>query len=165
MAAGPTTKLLPSAIIVTSKLKTLTAEVRRDNAASVRALRALHSAANLTSLHLELFFEQSLALPPENVVRELVWCLPSSLQELDLLGLSVPTSIPRPLVKALWLRVPLLESVVLEGASIQPMLRGLLDVGAKVMSALEHVWFESVGPAIFVWEIEADPLPPLLRRF
>lgn len=52
-----------------------------------------------------------------------------------------------------------------EEACVEPILRGLLDVGVAELPMLREVKFELLQPEHCTSDVDPDPLPPLLRRF
>ena len=158
MAAGPETKLLPSAFALASKLTAVNVEVWGEHPPP-GSLRALRLAPALTSLSVG-FYEHLSPLP-----RDLPWCLPPTLTDLSLLGVDVSRAETRPLLKALFSHTPLLVSLELSSVSLAVILRGLLDAGMAALPSLRSVKFESIGPADVSVGIQPDLLEPIFRRF
>ena len=157
LPVGPATKILSGAVALASKLSTVNVKLLSEQCRN-GALRALRQAPTLATLAFN-FCDLYSPLP-----RDLPWCLPPTLTDLSLLNVDVPRDISRPLVKALFSRTPVLSSVYLRSASIEPILCGLLDAGESALPSLRSVGFGDVTPVDFSVG-NARPLRAIFRRF
>ena len=149
---------VPSVVAMASQLTTVRVEMcnRQPPAGSLRALRLAPSLTSLTfgiTIHVHPFHP------------DLVWCLPPTLRYLGLRGLRMLRDLPRPLVKALFSHTPLLSSLQLRSASLEAILRGLLDAGVAALPSLRSVTFERMRPVDCSVDIVPDPLESIFRRF
>lgn len=157
---GSGAKLLPSAVALASKLVTLDVEVPSELTPDF-SLRALRLAPALATLRFGFAFGELAAPLP----RELMWWLPPTLTQLELWNIDLPRDVSLPLIKALFSRTPLLQLLELKSASIEAVLRGLLDAGVNALPSLRCVFFQHLDPVDFSVGIDPDPLMPIFRRF
>ena len=157
LTIGRDTKLLPRAVATATQLASLEV-VRWEEQFPADSLRPLRLAPNLTSLGFRFHSEESPLTP------ELAFCLPPTLTHLELWGVDVPRDAPRPLLKALFSRTPLLSTMYLSFVSIEATLRGLLDACVAALPSLREVEFAKMRPVDFSVGIDPDPLEPLFRR-
>ena len=160
MTVRPDTWLLPNSYARTSELSTLMLNLEFDPTPG--SLRALCLCPSLTRLCVD--WRRSCEGWPLGMPPDLVFCLPPTLTHLQL-GVLLDRDLPRPLVKALFSRTPLLVSLSLAYASIEATLCGLLDAGVAALPSLRDVWFISKEPDEFSVGMHPDPLLPIFRRF
>lgn len=147
---APGERLCKSAV---TQARALTDAIIADNS-DPHSIRALASAPNLTRLQLT-----GNGTGPDPC-RKLILCLPPSLQSLDLRFDTNVTVLPRPALKALFQRMPLLQSLRTSLARA-PLLQGMLDAGVLFLAMLRRVELIRFDPE----SISRDLLRRFLHRF